>query len=393
MSLSFRRLYALASLSGIIGLLTMTTACQKTTPAEIATDKPVSISSTAITNNTQATNTPQSTAASTIPSSTPSITNPTLANVVTIYTTFDKATLEPILQGFNEVTDIQVNIVTDSPANLLTKLETEAENTPADMLLVQDVGTFWQAKEAGLIQPFNSEKVTANIPARFQDTKGEWVGVSYYARTAVYDSRVMTANDISSYANFAKPTWLHKLCLSNGMQIPNQSLTINLLNNLGENKTTEVVKGWLVNLAIPALPSDEAVLQAIEAGKCQVGLVNSDVYGRFLEKNANTPVKLAWANKGYGGTNININGVAITKHAQHPEYALSFMEWLTHKEQQGLFASLTHSYPIGYPSAKSAEASVMLKSWGEFEPSPIPLSKYGEMRKAVLELMKTAGYH
>lgn len=368
----------------LVTSMAITTACQKTSPIA---DNNSSISNSS-TSETAITKISASSVSAT------SSTNQTVTSsgAMTIYSTFDSATLAPLLQSYTASTGTQVHVITDTADHLLDRLKNEAENTPADMLLVQDVGTFWQAKDLGIIQPFNSEKVFANVPDRMRDDKGEWVGVSYYARTAVYDSRVGTANDISSYANFAKPVWAGKLCLSSGNQVANQSLLVNILNNLGEAKTIEVIKGWLANSVAPVLTDDTAVLKAIETGKCQVGLVNSDVYGRLLEQNTNTPVKLTWVNKGYGGTSININGVAITKNGKHPEYALNFIEWLTQKDQQGLFASVTHSYPINYPTPKSAEASVMLKSWGDFEPSAMPLVKYGEMRKDSLELMKTAGY-
>lgn len=396
MSLFFPQYSKVGVAFSLLISMAMMTACQKNVPSETAvTSSNSSLSSTTKTTKSATLSNSVSSNGRTIVTQSLSATDttmPQLANIMTIYTTFDKATLAPLLRVFTEKTDIEVQVVTDTSANLLERLKNEADNTPADLLLIQDVGIFWQAKEMALIQPFNSDKVYANIPVRMRDDNGEWVGVSYYARTAVYDSRAMTANDISSYAKLSKPEWLGKLCLSDGQQVANQSLVINILNNLGESRTVDIVKGWLANLGTPLLGSDEAVLQAIEAGKCQIGLVNSDAYGRFVEKNANTSVKLAWANKGYGGTSINVNGIAITKHAQHPEYALSFLEWLSQKDSQGLFASLTNSYPISYPSPKSAEASVLLKSWGDFEPGPMPLVKYGEMRKSVLELMQTANY-
>lgn len=64
-----------------------------------------------------------------------------------------------------------------------------------------------------------------------------WIALSSYARTAVYDSRVLHANDISSYADLAKTKWSQKLCMSQGRYIPNQSLVVNLINNLGDKKS------------------------------------------------------------------------------------------------------------------------------------------------------------
>lgn len=105
---------------------------------------------------------------------------------------------------------------------------------------------------------------------------------------------VLHSNDISSYADLSKIKWSQKLCLSQGKYIPNQSLVVNLINNLGDKRTQEVMQGWLANLSVPVLLDDSEVLKAIESGKCQIGLVNSNHYGRYLQAHPDTPIKIKW---------------------------------------------------------------------------------------------------
>lgn len=312
-----------------------------------------------------------------------------LMNTLTVYTSQDIKSLQPLIDDFNKKTGILVKVVQDSPMSLLARIKAEGEKCPADVLLTQDVGVFWQAKEQGMLQPFSSDKAITHVPEYLRDPNGEWLPLAYYTRTIVYDSREVAAGDISSYADLAKPKWQNKLCLTTGKRIENQSLVVSLMQSLGDAKTTQVLQGWVANTALPVFPDDKSLMKAIESGQCQIGIVNSDTYSHFLDKNPQTPVKLALANQGYGGVQINVSAAAITKTAKHPEFSLAFIEWLANKEQQGIYASLDKTFPAN----NQAEASVALKSWGDFEANLTPVSKYGEMQKNAVDLMKEAGYY
>lgn len=312
-----------------------------------------------------------------------------IPNQLTIYTSIDKAALEPLLATYAKQINVPIHIVQDEPMSILARLKAEGTHSPADVILTEDAGIFSTAVEEGLLQPFNAEKAAADVPERYRDPDGNWLALSSYARTAVYDSRVLHTNDISSYADLAKVKWSQKLCLSQGKYIPNQSLVVNLINNVGSKRTQEIMQGWLTNLSIPMLLDDSEVLSAIESGKCQIGLVNSHHYANYLQAHPDTPIKIKWINKGYGGVSTNITGVAIPHSAKHTELALGLIEWLAAKDQQSLYASLSKTFPIN----NNAEASVLLKSWGDIEVNPIPVRLYGERQAMAVESMKEAGYY
>ena len=369
-------LIALVSISGALS------ACSpSSTPPSQTSQSASTTASSANGNDASNTNaTPNASIASTTPA---------VPNQLTIYTSIDKAALEPLLTSSARQINVPIHIVQDEPMSILARLKAEGGNSPADVILTEDAGIFSIAVKEGLLQPFNAEKAVAHVPERYRDPDGNWIALSSYARTAVYDSRVLHSNDISSYADLSKPKWSQKLCLSQGKYIPNQSLVVNLINNLGDKRTQEVMQGWLANLSVPVLLDDNEVLKAIESGKCQIGLVNSNHYGRYLQAHPDTPIKIKWINKGYGGVSTNITAVAIPHAAKHTELALGLIEWLAAKDQQSLYASLSNTFPID----PNAEASVLLKSWGDIEVSPIPVRLYGERQALAVDLMQQAGYY
>lgn len=322
------------------------------------------------------------------PASQPASTPPAIPNHITLYTSIDKAALTPLLTDFQKQRGMTINVVNDEPMSILARLKAEGIHSPADMILTEDVGVFHQAVEAGLLQPFSSDAAIANVPTRYHDPEGNWLAMSSYVRTTVYDSRLMADKDISSFGDLAKPKWLQKLCVSQASFTPNQSLVVNLISNLGDKKATETLTGWVANLAIPPAVDDAAIMQAIENGQCQVGFVNSHTYANYLQKHPQTPIKLAWVNQGYGGVSTNITAAAIPKTAKNPQLALGLIEWLSTKDHQTLYASLSHTYPIN----KDAQTSVLLKSWDDFEASPISVTQYGEKRKVALDTMQEAGW-
>ena len=56
-------------------------------------------------------------------------------------------------------------------------------------------------------------------------------------------------------------------------------------------------------------------MDAILAGQCDVGLVNTYYFGRLIEKNPDAPLKLYWANQDTSGVHVNVSGAGITHNA------------------------------------------------------------------------------
>ena len=106
------------------------------------------------------------------------------------------------------------------------------------------------------------------------------------ARTIVYNTeRVKGTKDIVNYEGLAQKKWKGRLCLRTSKKVYNQSLVAMLIAQHGKTKTEKIVRGWVENLATKVFANDTAVLKAIAAGQCDVGIVNTYYYGRLLKKN------------------------------------------------------------------------------------------------------------
>lgn len=310
------------------------------------------------------------------------------SHTVTIYSSRNEQLIKPLLDRYTEKTGVKVELVTDSIGPLLARLKAEGQNTPADMLLTVDAGNLWQAAQEGLLQPVASDILNTNVPAKYRDPKGQWTGLSLRARTIFYDPSKVNADQLSTYADLADPKWKGKLCLRSSKKVYNQSLVASMIEHLGAEKTETIIRGWVDNLATDVFSDDTALLEAIAAGQCEVGIANSYYYGRLLDEKPTFPVKLFWANQGTTGTHVNVSGAGVVASSDNPDGALKLMEWLSSDEAQGIYASSDKEFPV----KEGVDESEMLRSWGAFKKDDINVQKFGELQTQAIQMMDRAGY-
>ncbi|MFC6205361.1 MULTISPECIES: extracellular solute-binding protein [Psychrobacter] len=308
--------------------------------------------------------------------------------VVTIYSSRNEQLIKPLLDKYTEESGVKIELVTDKTGPLMARLQAEGKNTPADMLLTVDAGNLWQAAEQGLLQPVTSSVLETNVPAKYRDPKGLWTGLSLRARTIFYDPSKVEASQLSTYADLADPKWKGKLCLRTSNSVYNQSLVASMIENLGEEKTEQVIRGWVANLATDVFSDDTSMLEAVAAGQCEVAVANSYYYGRLFDEKPDFPVQIFWANQDTSGTHVNISGAGVIANSDNPSGALKLMEWLSSDAAQGIYASSDKEFPV----KEGVDKSELLKSWGEFKQDSINVQKFGSLQTKAIQMMDKAGY-
>jgi iron(III) transport system substrate-binding protein len=310
------------------------------------------------------------------------------AESVTVYSARNDQLVKPLFDAFSKETGIEVRTLTDKEGPLLEKLKAEGANTPADVLLTVDAGNLWAAANAGLLKPVQSATLAANIPAHLRDPGNQWFGLSVRARTMFYNKIKLKPSDLSTYEDLANVKWKGKLCLRTSKKVYNQSLVGMLIEENGEAKTEQIVKGWVANLATDPLPDDTKLLEAIAAGQCDVGIANTYYFGRLIEKKKDLPVGLFWANQQAGGVHVNISGAGVTRHAKNEKAAIRLIEWMSSEKAQNLVADIN----LEYPANPKVKPDPLVASWGTFKQNQINVNKAGENQVAATKLMDRAGY-
>ena len=310
------------------------------------------------------------------------------AESVVVYSARNEQLIKPLFDRFTAETGIPVKFTTADAAVLIERLAAEGKNSPADLLMTVDAGELWNAANRGLLRPTRSKILEANIPATLRDPGNRWVGLSQRARTIVYHPGRVDPSKLGRYEDLADPTWRGRLCLRSSKKVYNQSLVAMMIKAKGEAATEATVRGWVANLAAPPFANDNQVMEAIAAGQCDVGIVNTYYLGRMLQKQPDFPVKVFWANQRGDGTHVNISGAGITRHARNAAGAQKLLEWLSAGEAQRLFAGSNMEYPVN----PTVEIDPLVRSWGSFTPSRINIVEAGRRQATAVRVMDRAGW-
>lgn len=318
---------------------------------------------------------------------------PARADELTVYSARIEDLIKPIFDRYTAETGTRIRYVTDKEGPLLQRLKAEGAATPADLLLTVDAGNLWQAQQMQVLSAAHSKVLNANIPEHLRDPQGFWFGLSIRARTIVYHTGRVKPAQLSTYEALATPAWKNRLCLRTSKKVYNQSLVAMMLAELGAPRTEEIVRGWVGNLAAAPFASDNEVMDAIVAGRCDVGLVNTYYYGRMVRQKPELPLKLFWPNQQagknqLGGVHVNVSGAGITAHAKNPAGALKFLEWLSAREAQALFAGLN----LEFPANPAVQPDAITANWGQFKQDGINLAEAGKRQADAVKLMDRAGY-
>ena len=317
----------------------------------------------------------------------------TLAAEVNVYSYREPGLTQPLFDKFTAETGIQVNSVYIKDG-LMERVAAEGANSPADVLLTVDISRLAQAKDLGVSQPIYSDMLDQNIPASLREPSGLWFALTMRARV-VYASKERVLQDTITYEELADPKWRGKLCTRSGQHDYNLGLISSMIAHHGEADAQKWLMAVRDNLARKPAGNDRSQVKGIFAGECDIALGNTYYMG-LMETNDKEPEQKQWAaavkvlfpNTGDRGTHVNVSGMAMAKHAPHPQEALKLMEFLSSTEAQQLYAQGNFEYPV----KAGIEASDIVKAWGELKPDQVSLDEIAKFRKQASELVDKVAF-
>ncbi len=307
---------------------------------------------------------------------------------VVVYSSRQEHLIKPLFDLFTAETGIEVQYQTGEEGPLIARLQAEGDRTFADILYTVDAGNLWSAAEKGLLAPIDSPVLEANIPAHLQDPLNRWFGLSVRARTIAYSTDRVDPSSLSTYEALALPEWKGRLCLRTSRKVYNMSLVATMIERLGQEEAQRVVEGWVENLATRVFSSDLLLLEAIAAGQCDVGIVNTYYLGQLQAQKPDVPVALYWANQESSGVHVNVSGAGVTTFAKNPAGAKKLIEWLSTREPQQLFSELNLEYPAN-PGVPPVD---IVAGWGTGRQDILNVEVAGRLQADAVMLMDRVNY-
>lgn len=316
------------------------------------------------------------------------------ADVVNVYSHRHYEADKELFARFTEETGVRVNVVTASADELITRLENEGANSPADILITVDAGRLHRAKEKGLLQPVRSELLESNIPASLRDPEGYWFGLTKRARVLVYDTSRVQADELSSYEDLVDPRWRGRVLVRSSGNVYNQSLLASIVAAVGEEAAGSWASGIVANLARNPSGSDTDQAKAVAAGAGDIAIVNSYYVARLKasadpeERRIGERLAIVFPDQAGRGTHINVSGAGVTQSSKNRANAIRLVEFLSEEPAQRAFSETIYEYPVN-PRVEPAD---LLRSWGEFREDSLNLARLGELNAAAVKIFDRVGW-
>jgi iron(III) transport system substrate-binding protein len=315
------------------------------------------------------------------------------AGEVNIYSYRQEVLIRPLLDEFTKTTGTKVNIVYVKDAGI-ERLKAEGKASPADAVLTVDVANLVQLEDAGLLQPVKSATIEKNIPAQYRDPDGKWFGLSLRARIVVYNPAKVKKGDIPTYESLADEKLGKRICIRTSGHTYNLALTSSIIAANGAEKAQAWANGFAKNLARNPTGGDRDQIQAVAAGVCDIGIVNTYYLAGMLAskdeaaKKAAMAVKPLFPNQADRGTHVNISGAAVTASAKNKDNAVKLIEFLSSDAAQKIYADKVQEYPV----KPGIEPSEILLGFGSFKADALPLVQLGALRTEALKIVDRAGW-
>jgi iron(III) transport system substrate-binding protein len=316
---------------------------------------------------------------------------PVMAQSVNLYTTREPGLLNPVLAAFTQDTGIKVNAVFLKDG-LQERIKAEGANSPADVMLVVDVGEINAAVDAGITQPVKSAAVDKIVPAQLRGPDDNWITLTKRARIVIV-SKDRVQQDAITYEDLADPKWKGKFCIRAGQHPYNNAFFAAYLARNGAEKTEGYLKALKANTARKPGGGDRDVARDILSGQCDIALINTYYIGLMSQaKNeqkgwydAIKPLKTSFAD---GGTHVNVSAAAIAKNAPNKDNAVKLIEYMLAPKAQELYGDGNFEFPVNADVKESAAVKLL----GAITPDKTPLTDIARNRKAAADLVDKVGF-
>jgi iron(III) transport system substrate-binding protein len=313
---------------------------------------------------------------------------------VNVYSGRKEALIKPILDDFSKQTGIKVNLVTGNADALISRIKSEGQFSPADVLISADVGRLVRAKQLGITQANADEVIIANVPAYLRDEELHWTALTLRARPIMYAKDRVDPVSLSTMQALTNKEWKNRICIRSSNNVYNQSMISGMIQTQGEAKTLDWAKGLVANFARTPKGGDRDQIKAVVAGECDVAIANTYYLAGMLNADDEATRKTAqqvavfWPDQDTIGAHVNISGVSIAKYASNLDAAKTLIRFMLTDEAQVWYAETNHEYPV----KAGIKWSQTLQDMGTFKGQEVSLAKVGETNAKALMLMDKAGW-
>ncbi|SFL45460.1 iron(III) transport system substrate-binding protein [Gracilibacillus orientalis] len=257
-------------------------------------------------------------------------TNSSDDNTITVYSAGPGGLAENIQEAFEEETGIQVEMFQSTTGKILSRLEAEANNSVADVVVLASVPSMEGLKSEDKLQAYQSENGDS-INSEWSDPDKHYYGYSAAALGVAYNTSQIESLD-ADWNEFSEPEWQGRVAMPDPTSSGSAVDFLYGLTNANEDGW-DTVQSWMDNDLLIAGANKEALNTVITGDKDVV--VSSVDYMTYKAKDSGEPIDIYYPES---GTVISPRAAGILADAHNVDGAQAFIDFLLSDTAQQLVA-------------------------------------------------------
>jgi len=304
---------------------------------------------------------------------------------ITVYSGRDQDLIEPLLDAFTAETGVEVSARYEGSADLALLIQTEGDNSPADVFISQSPGALGLLAGEDRLATLDSA-LTDLVDDGYAASDDTWVGITGRVRVIVYNSEMVDPSELpASVLDLTDPKYAGQVGVApdNGSF---QDFVTAMRSELGDDATREWLEGMAANDS-PNYPKNSAIVEAVGRGEIPLGLVNHYYNLRALEADPSLPSVNHFLGTGDLGSLVIVTGGAVLDSSDAKSEAEQLLAFLLGEEAQSTFATETQEYPL-LPGVAAPEGLPALDGYAA---DTIDYSVLGAGLTGTIELIRESG--
>ncbi|MFS0559491.1 extracellular solute-binding protein [Terribacillus sp. 179-K 1B1 HS] len=254
----------------------------------------------------------------------------TSKDTITVYTAGPEGLADEINAKFEEETGIKVEMFQGTTGKILSRMEAEANNPVADVVVLASIPSMEGLKAEDKLQSYEAEN-GASMNEDWSDPEHYYYGYSASALGVAYNTNNVSALD-ADWKAFGEDEWKGRVTMPD----PTSSgSAVDFLYGLTstEKDGWDTLQSWNDNELLVAGANKESLESVITGNKDVV--VSAVDYMAYKSKAKGEPIDIYYPES---GTVISPRAAGILKDAKNKEGAEKFIDFLTSDEAQELVA-------------------------------------------------------
>jgi iron(III) transport system substrate-binding protein len=303
------------------------------------------------------------------------------AGSLTVYSGQHVQTTEALVTAFERESGISVNLRSEDEDVLADQIVTEGQRSPADVFYTENSPPLQYLASKGMLARVDPATLR-NTPSRFNSPDGKWVGVSARVSVMVYNTNLLSPQDLPSSAmELADPKWKGRIAIA-GSETDFQPIVTSVARAHGQEAALNWLNAVKANAGGHNYPDNETVTSEVNNGQVALGLINQYYWYRERAQVGASGMHSAIAyfaphDVGYV---VNVSGAAVLRSSTHQKAAQRFLAFLTSVQGQEIIA---HSDSFEYPIASGVTTAEPETPFAALQPNDITIAELGTGAEAI----------